>query len=121
MKKLLKIIEIATLPKTVLLQTNQRYRSQILIAQIEDWKRNCLNISLPYLSYFPRNKHYGRAGPRQSWSGRFIVLIDSANPKMVITIYFNFFPNFFKGFKLFECRRSDPYMTVNKNFVRIDH
>ena len=43
--------------------------------------------------------------------------INSANLKMVIRIYINFFRFFLKGLELFECR-GDPYMTVNRNFVR---
>ena len=43
-----------------------------------------------------------------SRSSRFIVLSNSASPKMVIKIYFNFFRFFSKVLQLFECRRGDP-------------
>ena len=49
--------------------------------------------------------------------GRFNVLNDSASPKMVIEMYFIFFRFFEKVLELFECRRGDPYMTANRNFV----
>ena len=68
---------------------------QILITQIEDFNKDCFQISGSYLTYSPRNK------PPKSViveSCRFIVLNDSASPKMVIKIYFNFF-RFCKGFK----------------------
>ena len=64
-----------------------------------------------YLLYFPK-KNRQRALP--VGPGRFIVLNDSASPKMIIKMYLIFF----KVLKLFECRRGDPYMTANKNFVR---
>ena len=53
--------------------------------------------------------------------GWFIVLNDSANPKMGIKMYFNFFPIpiFLKVLELFECRRGDQHMTANRNFVRL--
>ena len=47
-------------------------------------------------------------------SGRFIVLNDSANPKMDIQICFNIFRFFKKVLELFECRRGDPYVPVNR-------
>ena len=34
----------------------QRYRFQILIAQIEDLNEDCVKISLLYIIYFPRKK-----------------------------------------------------------------
>ena len=43
MEKLLKITEIATLPKSVQFPNYQRYRSQILIAQIEDMNKDCVD------------------------------------------------------------------------------
>ena len=63
----------------------------MLTAQIKDLNKDCVKISLPYLSYFPRNK------PSKSVtveSGRFIILNYSASPKMVIQIYFNFCKGF---------------------------
>ena len=51
-------------------------------------------------------------------SGRFIVLSDSANPEMVIKLYFNVFRFFLKVLEPIECRRADPYMTANRIFVR---
>ena len=58
---------------------------------------------------------------RESRSGQFIVLKHSANPELVIKIYFNFFPIFFKVLELFECRRNDLNMTANRNFVCFAH
>ena len=55
-----------------------------MITQIEDLNRYCLKISRPYLSYFHTKSN--TVGP-----DRFIVLNDSADPKMVTQIYFNFF------------------------------
>ena len=54
-------------------------------------------------------------------TNRQIVLSDSASPKMVIQIYFIYFRYFVTVLELFECRRCDPYMTVNRNFVRFAH
>ena len=48
-EKWLKITEIATLLKSALFPNYQRYRSQILIAQIEDMNKDCVKISRPYL------------------------------------------------------------------------
>ena len=56
MKKLLKMTEIVTLPKSVQFPNCQGYRTQILIAQIEDLKENCVKISRPYFLYLKRNK-----------------------------------------------------------------
>ena len=42
---------------------------------------------------------------------RFIVMNDSASPRMVIIIYF-IFSIFLKVLELDECRRCDPHMTV---------
>ena len=50
--------------------------------------------------------------------GWFIVINYSAIPKMVIIIYFNFFPIFLKVLELFKCHRGDPYITANKKFLR---
>ena len=50
------------------------------------------------------------------WPCRFIVLNDSASPKLVIRIY----SNFFKVLELFECRRGDPFMIANRNFVELN-
>ena len=59
----------------------------------------------------------GRAGPRQ-----FIILNDSASPKMVMKVYFILFQFFFlQVLEMFECRRGKPYMPANRNFVRFFH
>ena len=65
MKKLLKSTEIATLLKNTLFLNHQSYRSQILIAEIEDFNEGCVKISRPYLFYFPRDVSVGpgRIGP----------------------------------------------------------
>ena len=59
---------------------------KILLAQIGDFNRYCINISLPYILYSLRNK------PSKSvsvGSGRFIFLNDLASPKRVIKIYYD--------------------------------
>ena len=63
-----------------------------------------------------RASRFGRVG-----SGRLIILYDSASPKMVIKMYLHFFDFFLKVLELFECRRGDPYITANGNFVRFAH
>ena len=111
MKNLLKITEIAALRKSAQFQNYQRCRSQILIAQIEDLNENCVIISrLFYLLYFPRNR------PSKSVTigpCRFIILNDSASPKMVINIYLKNYRCFSKVLELFECRRGNLYITAN--------
>ena len=74
-----------------ILNIYQRYR--MLIAQIEDLNEDCIKISNSIFYTFPRNK------PSKSvtvWSGRFIILNDSAGPKMVIHLYLTFFRFFLK-------------------------
>ena len=61
------------------------------MAQIEDLNEDCLEISRSYLLCFPINK---LSRSVKVGSGRFIVLNDSACPKMIIQIYFNFFKGF---------------------------
>ena len=53
---MIKITEIARLPKSEQFSTCQRYLSQFLLAQIEDLNEDCVQISRSYLLYFPRNK-----------------------------------------------------------------
>ena len=55
MKKLRKIIEIATLAKSALFPNYQRYRSEILLAQTEDLNEDCVKISHPFRLYVQRN------------------------------------------------------------------
>ena len=88
MKKLLKITDIATLAKKAYFSDYQRYRCQILQAQIERLNKNCVNISCRYILYFPTNKPSKsvKVGP-----DRFFVLNDSASPKMDIKMYFKIF------------------------------
>ena len=57
---------------------------------------------------------------RALWSGRFIVLNDSAN-YLGHTNLFQFSLIFLKVLELIECRRDDPCMTANRNFVRFAH
>ena len=65
-KKLLKITEIVTLPKIAQFSNYRRYRSQILIAQIEDFNEACIKISHLYLIEKQIVKErYGRAGFRK--------------------------------------------------------
>ena len=47
-----KIAEFARIPKSAYFQNYQRYRSQILIAQIHDLNRDCGTILRSYLQYF---------------------------------------------------------------------
>ena len=42
---------IATLPKSAQLPNCQRCRAQIMIAQIEDFNEDCINISCPYYTF----------------------------------------------------------------------
>ena len=56
MKKLLKITKIAMLPKGAYFSNYQRYRFQILIAEVGDLNKDSVDISHPYLLNFPRNK-----------------------------------------------------------------
>ena len=91
MKKQLQITEIATLPKSAYFPNYQRYRSQILISQIEDLNEDCFKTPCSYLLYFPRNKPYKNV---IVGSGRFIVLHDSASPKIVIKMFFKIFELF---------------------------
>ena len=79
--------------------------------------RLCQNFT-SYLLYFPINKTSKNitVGP-----GRFIVLNDSASPKMVMKAYFNFFRFLLKVLELFEYWRGNPYITTNKNFVSFAH
>ena len=75
--------EIATVPKAHSFQTGQRYQSLMF----ENLNENCVNISRPYILYFPRNKPLKTVTVEP---GRFIVLNDSFRPKMVKQIYLNF-------------------------------
>ena len=50
MKKLLKITEIATLPKRPLFPNYQSLET--MIAQVEDFNRDFVKISRPYLLHF---------------------------------------------------------------------
>ena len=52
---------------------------------------DCVKISRPCLSYFARNKP---SNSDMVGLGQFIVLNDSASPKMVIKLYFNFSKGF---------------------------
>ena len=76
MKKLLKITEIATVPKTAQFPSYQRYRFQILIAQIEDWNKDCIKVSRLCLLQFPINKPSKRvtvrSGPPVNRLNKFI-------------------------------------------------
>ena len=72
----------------------------ILTAQIEDLNEDYAN--------------FGQAGPVHR-------LNDSASLKIVIKIDFNFSDLFLKLLELLVCRRSDPYMTANRNIVRFAH
>ena len=117
MRKLLEVTEpYAMLPKSAQFPYYQRYRSKYLIAQIEDWNEDCVAIFYTFQEISrQRALRSGRAG--SVWAGRFIVLYDSASPKMVIKTYFNFFSISLNVLELFECRRDDPYMTANWNSV----
>ena len=115
MKKLQKITEIATWPKTAYFPNYQRYRSQILIAQIQDLNEDCIKMSHPYVLYFTRNNPSKIVAVG---SVQFIVLNDSAIHKTAIEKVFQFFS---KVLELFECRRGDPYTTANSNFVCFTH
>ena len=56
---------------------------------------------------------------KASQSGRFIVSNNSASSKNGLKTLFHFFlPFFLKVLELSQCRRGDPYMTANRNFIR---
>ena len=76
-KKLLKITEIAMLRKSPQFSNYQRYRFQILIAQIGVFNEDCVKISNPDLIYFQRNMPSNSV---TTGSGRFIILSDSTSP-----------------------------------------
>ena len=61
MKKLLKIIEITTLLKSVQFSNYQRYRSQILVAQIGNMDEDCVSITFREMSR-QRASRSGQAG-----------------------------------------------------------
>ena len=63
----------------------------------------------------------GRIGSGWPGPGRFLVLNDPASPKTVLKMYLHFFIFFLKVLELLECRRGDPYMIANRNFVRFAH
>ena len=88
--------EITTLPKSTYFLNHQRYRFQILIAQIKDLNKDCVKILFPHLLCFPNNKPtksvtigLGRIG-----SDRFNVLNDSASHKMIMKMYYYFIQGF---------------------------
>ena len=62
-----------------------------------------------YILEFPRNKPSKTVmvGP-----GQFIVLNDSASPKMFMKFFFS------KVSKMFECPRGDSHITADRNFIR---
>ena len=67
-----------------------------MIAQMKNFNDDCVKISIPYLSYFSRNKSSKSV---TVGSGLFIVLNDSARLKMFIKIYFIIYPISLKGFR----------------------
>ena len=64
-----------------------RYRSEILIIQIEDWKEGYIQISRLHLIYFLINKSSNSV---TIGSSQFIVLNNLDSPKMVIKMYLHF-------------------------------
>ena len=62
----------------------------MLMAQIEDLRKDCVIITHPYLIYFPRNipSKSVTVGPGRVGPGWFTILDDSYCPKMVIKICF---------------------------------
>ena len=91
----------------------QRFPFQILISQIDDLNKDCVNSSGLYLIRFLKNKPSksvtvgsvrvrsgrvgsGRVGSGRVGSGRFIVLNDSAGPNQVIHLDLNFLRFFLK-------------------------
>ena len=70
MKKLLKITEIATLPKSAQFPYYQRYLFHILMKQIkENLNKDYVNISRPYLLYFPINQPSKNVTVGPGWVG----------------------------------------------------
>ena len=77
-----------------------------MIAQIEDFNEDCVQISLPYLLYFLRKK----PSKSEGGGGGFIFRLKTL---------FQFFPISFKVLELSECRSGDPYMTATSITHRI--
>ena len=88
MKNLLKITEIAMLSKCAYIPSYQKYIDPKCYSTNWNLNKACVKISCHYLSYFSRNKLSN--SDAVGW-GQFIVLNNSASPKMDINIHFNYF------------------------------
>ena len=73
----------------------------MLIEQIEVWNETFVKIQCPYLLSFREISRLKALQSSRVRSGRFNVLNDSASAKIVLKIYFHFFPIFFMGFRAF--------------------
>ena len=109
------------LPKLLHMETHSFHT---ILAQIGVLSKDCIKISRPYLINFPKNKSSKNV---TVGSGQFIVLKDSASPKMVIHIYL-YFSDFCKKetkkrkkpFKS-PIKKGNLNMTANRNFDSFTH
>ena len=62
-----------------------------------------------------------RVGAGHIGSDRFIILNDSARPKIVIKTYIYIFSDFVQVLELFECRRDNTYITANWSHKCVAH
>ena len=91
---------------------------EILITQLEDLNKNCVQISCPHMFCFQRNKPSKNVMIRSGRDDSSLILSDSASPKKSQK---NIFQLFSKDLELLKCSQGDPYMTANRNFVRFAH
>ena len=94
--------------------------------KLKTWMKVVIKFHVSIFYTFWKNRPWknvtvGSSGLCRVGFGLFIVLNESTKHKMVVQIYFNLFRFFLKVLVLIECGRDDPYMTVNRNFVRFTH
>ena len=88
---------------------------KLSLHKLKTWSQNFTLLSFTLFEKSAVKESYSRDGP-----SRFIILNDSAGPKMVIKIYFNFF-RFFLKVQAVWMSSSRPIMTANRKFVRFAH
>ena len=78
---------------------------------------------VPISHYFPKIASSKNVTVEAGWaeSGQFIVLNDLAGPNFSIKIDFIFLRFLLKILQVFDFRRNDLCMNVNKNFVSFAH
>ena len=84
--------------KRIVSKLSEKYWSQMQIGQTKNFNEDCVKILVPMnfcLMNFLRKKYVTVGSDRVRYgyaeSGWFIVLNDSAGPRMVMKIFFNFF------------------------------